>query len=53
MKTPKNKIQSAAVSIALLIAGCISISAQSESNREAAGDVARPRPQVQPTLSIP
>jgi catalase len=43
MKTPKKKIQSAAVTIALLIAGAISISAQSESSREAAGDVARPK----------
>jgi PBP1b-binding outer membrane lipoprotein LpoB len=43
MKNPKKKIQSAAVSIALLIAGGISIRAQSESSREAADDVARPQ----------
>jgi PBP1b-binding outer membrane lipoprotein LpoB len=43
MKNPKKKIQSAAVSIALLIAGGISIRAQTESSREAADDVARPQ----------
>ena len=43
MKNPKKKIQSTAVTIALLIAGAISIKAQSESSREAAGDVARPQ----------
>ena len=43
MKNPKKKIPSAAVTIALLIAGDISIRAQSESSREAAGDVAKPQ----------
>ena len=43
MKNPKKKIQSTAVTIALLIAGDMSIRAQSESSREAAGDVAKPQ----------
>jgi catalase len=43
MKKPKKKIQSTAVAIALLTAGSTSIRAQSESSREAAGDVARPQ----------
>jgi len=43
MKNPKKKIQSAVVTIALLTAGGTSIRAQSESSREAAGDVARPQ----------
>ena len=41
MRDPKTKTQAAAVT--LLIAGVISIRAQSESSREAAGDVARPQ----------
>jgi catalase len=43
MKNTKKKIQSAAVTIALLTAGDISIRAQSESSREAEGDVAKPQ----------
>ena len=43
MKNSKKKIQSTAVTIALLIAGDMSIRAQSESSREAAGDVAKPQ----------
>jgi catalase len=43
MKNPKKNIPSTAVTIALLIAGGISIRAQSESRGEAAGDVARPQ----------
>jgi hypothetical protein len=43
MKNPKKKIPSTAVTIALLIAGDMSIRAQSESSREAAGDVAKPQ----------
>jgi catalase len=43
MKNRKKKIQSAAVTIALLTAGGISIRAQSESSREAVGDIAKPQ----------
>ena len=43
MRDPKKKTQATGVIIALLIAGIISIRAQSESSREAAGDVARPQ----------
>jgi catalase len=43
MKNSKKKIPSTAVTIALLIAGDMSIRAQSESSREAAGDVAKPQ----------
>ena len=38
-----NKNQMAAITIALLMAGGISLRAQSESSREAAGDVAKPQ----------
>src|SRR4029453_10995328 len=43
MRDRKKKTQATGVIIALLIAGIISIRAQSESSREAAGDVARPQ----------
>jgi hypothetical protein len=52
MKNTKKKIQSAAVTIALLTAGDM-IKAQSDSSREAAGDIAKPQTSSQPTLSIP
>src|SRR4029453_7173077 len=43
MRDRKKKTQATGVIIALLIAGIISIRAQSESSREAADDVARPQ----------